>query len=93
MTERVRVEVADHVAVVALTRPEKHNAVDRAMFDGIAAAACEVGETPGVRAVVLHGEGQSFCAGIDVTSFMGGTDSFDDVLRRDGHRANLAQRA
>ena len=36
------------------------------MFNGILAAADEVAATPGVRAVVLHGEGPSFCSGLDV---------------------------
>ena len=52
--ERVRIEVADHVATVTLARGDKHNALDRAMFEGIVAAAQEVSETPGVRAVVLQ---------------------------------------
>ena len=33
--ERVRVEVEDHVALVTLTRPDKHNALDLAMFEAI----------------------------------------------------------
>src|SRR4051795_3909894 len=93
MSERVRIEVADHVAVVTLTRPDKHNALDGAMFEGILAAADEVAATPGVRAVVLHGEGASFCSGLDVASLMSGPISLDDILERDGRRANLAQRA
>jgi enoyl-CoA hydratase/carnithine racemase len=66
--ERVRVEVADHVATVALARPDKHNALDLRMFDAIVAAAEQVAAEPGVRAVVLHGEGPSFCSGLDVAS-------------------------
>ena len=93
MSERVRIEVADHVAVVALTRPDKHNALDGAMFEGILAAADEVAATPGVRAVVLYGEGPSFCSGLDVASLMSGPISLDDILERDGRRSNLAQRA
>ena len=61
-------DVTDHVATVALARPEKHNALDQAMFTAIVEAAEQVAATPGVRAVVLHGEGPSFCSGIDVTS-------------------------
>jgi enoyl-CoA hydratase/carnithine racemase len=95
-SERTRIEIADHVAVVTLTRPEKHNALDAAMFEGIAAAAQEVGGTRGVRAVVLCGEGPSFCSGLDVGSFLesgDGVDGFDVLLERDGGRgANLAQR-
>ena len=92
--QRARVEVADHVATVTLARPDKHNALDRAMFEAIAAAAAEVGATPGVRAVVLHGEGPSFCSGLDVGSFLAdGPNGFDILLDREGARgANLAQR-
>ena len=70
MTERVRIEIADHVAVVTLTRPDKHNALDVAMFDGIIGAAERLRSEPGVRAVVLHGDGPSFCSGLDVVSIM-----------------------
>jgi len=94
MSERVRIEVADHVATVTLTRPDKHNALDGAMFEGIIGAAEEVAGTPGVRAVVLHGEGPSFCSGLDVASLATGPISLDDILERSGgRRANLAQRA
>jgi enoyl-CoA hydratase/carnithine racemase len=94
MTEqRVRIDVADHVADVCLTRPDKHNALDGAMFEGILAAADEVASTPGVRAVVLHGEGKSFCSGLDIASLASGPISLDDILQRNGRRANTAQRA
>jgi enoyl-CoA hydratase/carnithine racemase len=91
---RTRIEVADHVAVVSLTRPDKHNALDRAMFEGIAAAAAEVGATPGVRAVVLHGDGPSFCSGLDIASILAdGPTGFEFLNERSGPRnANLAQR-
>src|SRR3954464_14911272 len=91
--QRVRIDVNDHVAEVALTRPDKHNALDGAMFEGILAAADEVAATPGVRAVVLYGEGPSFCSGLDVASLMSGPISLDDILERNGRRSNVAQRA
>jgi enoyl-CoA hydratase/carnithine racemase len=69
-SERVRIEVADHVAVVTMTRPDKHNALDIPMFEGLVTAAKEVAATPGVRAVILHGEGPSFCSGIDVAGVL-----------------------
>jgi enoyl-CoA hydratase/carnithine racemase len=83
---RVRVDIDGHVARVALTRPEKHNALDLAMFEAIVAAAEEVRSTPAVRAVVLHGEGPSFCSGLDLGSLMsapGGLDGAQDALRGD----------
>ena len=67
---RVRIEIADHVASVTLSRPDKHNALDLPMFEAILDAARRLGGEPGVRAVVLHGEGPSFCSGLDVVSIM-----------------------
>jgi enoyl-CoA hydratase/carnithine racemase len=40
------------------------------MFEGIIGAADRLTREPGVRAVVLHGEGPSFCSGLDLTSMM-----------------------
>jgi enoyl-CoA hydratase/carnithine racemase len=78
--ERVRVEVSDHVATVTLARPEKHNALDQAMFEAIVEAAEQIRATPGVRAVVLHGEGPSFCSGIDVTNAFSAGDGLNGGL-------------
>lgn len=65
--DRVRVRVGDdQVAVVTLTRADKSNALDGRMFDALIAAGEHVRRTPGVRAVVLTGEGKGFCAGIDM---------------------------
>jgi enoyl-CoA hydratase/carnithine racemase len=95
MTEqRVKVEVADHVAVVTLTRPDKHNALDVPMFEGILAAAEQVGSEPGVRAVVLHGDGPSFCSGLDIMGMLSsgeGMDGLTDPLK--GEVPNRFQRA
>jgi enoyl-CoA hydratase/carnithine racemase len=91
--QRVRVDVTDHVATVTLDRPEKHNALDGAMFEGLLGAAASVAATPGVRAVVLHGAGPSFCSGLDIASLMTGPVSLDDVLAREpGQRGNAVQR-
>jgi enoyl-CoA hydratase/carnithine racemase len=68
--DRVTIEVADRVAVVTLDRPEKHNALDTAMFEAIIAAADRLAHESGVRAVVLHGAGPSFCSGLDLMSMM-----------------------
>jgi enoyl-CoA hydratase/carnithine racemase len=82
--ERVRIEIADHVATVTLARAEKHNALDVAMFEGILGASERLRSEPGIRAVVLHGEGPSFCSGLDVMSIMAsgnGTDALLEPLR------------
>ncbi|MBV9310247.1 MAG: crotonase/enoyl-CoA hydratase family protein [Solirubrobacterales bacterium] len=93
--ERVRVEVQDHVALVTLTRPEKHNALDLAMFEGLIEAASQVSREPGVRAVVVSGEGPSFCSGLDVMGVMAssenGLGALTDPLN--GETPNWFQRA
>ena len=77
--DRVRTDVTDHVATVTLARPDKHNALDRAMFEAIIAAAERLSSEPGVRAVVLHGEGPSFCSGLDLASLVS-TDAGIDAI-------------
>ena len=67
---RVQVGIQDHVATVTLNRPDKHNALDIPMFDGILAAAEELAGASSVRAVVLHGAGPSFCSGLDIAGVM-----------------------
>jgi len=66
---RVSVEIEGGVAQVRLSRPEKMNAVDMAMIDAVIAAAERLAQEPGLRAVVLAGEGRAFCAGLDVANF------------------------
>ncbi|MBV9607880.1 MAG: crotonase/enoyl-CoA hydratase family protein [Solirubrobacterales bacterium] len=78
--ERVAISITDHVAVVTLTRPDKHNALDVAMFEAIAGAAERLAAEPGVRAVVLHGDGPSFCSGLDVAGVMANQPGSDDLM-------------
>ena len=65
--QRVTVTVTDGVADVRLNRPDKRNALDHAMFDGIFAAADQVANDASVRVVVLSGVGKAFCAGLDTS--------------------------
>ena len=69
MNDRVSITLAGGVADVRLTRPDKMNAFDDAMFTGVLAAGAQLAATPGLRAVVLSGEGRSFCAGLDMGKF------------------------
>jgi len=72
--DRVKIEVADAIAQVRLARPDKRNALDGAMFAGLAEAGEWVKTAPRVRAVVLSGEGPSFCAGLDFATFQAFAD-------------------
>jgi enoyl-CoA hydratase/carnithine racemase len=91
--ERVVIKVDQHVAIVTLARPDKHNALDLPMLDAIDAAAERLRSEPGVRAVVLHGAGRSFSSGLDFTAVAasGGLEAFTGIL--DEPAPNYFQRA
>ncbi len=70
------------------------NALDQAMFTGIAAAGATLAAAAGVRAVVLSGAGRAFCAGLDMASFasLAGTSGGAGSLEGRSHgEANLFQ--
>jgi enoyl-CoA hydratase/carnithine racemase len=70
MTELVKVEHHPHGLVeVCLHRPDKMNAITPAMFDALIAAGEALIHQPGLRCVVLRGEGKAFCAGLDLSNF------------------------
>lgn len=58
------------VATVALNRPEKHNGVDWPMLKAVRTVQLKLAKHKTLRAVILKGEGPSFCAGLDVKSVM-----------------------
>lgn len=77
MTDRVIFTREGPVAVVTLNRPEKHNAVDLGMFEALAATGQSLARDASLRAVVLHGAGPSFCAGVDLSIFQGRDSAID----------------
>ncbi|GED99186.1 crotonase/enoyl-CoA hydratase family protein [Gordonia crocea] len=60
--------VHDDVAHVRLNRPDKHNGLTLDMIEDLARAADRAAEDRSLRAVVLSGEGPSFCSGLDFAS-------------------------
>lgn len=69
MAERVTMTINAGVADVRLSRPEKLNALDAAMFAALIEAGEALKARKDVRAVVLSGEGRAFCAGLDFSMF------------------------
>lgn len=65
--QTVEYDVNGHVATIWLNRPEKRNALNRALFDELADAAARAEADPEVRAVLLRGRGKTFCAGGDLS--------------------------
>ena len=93
-SERVVIETSGGVADVRMTRADKHNALDPEMFRALDGALEELRGARGLRAVVLSGEGPSFCSGLDFPSFMQEGLEISEALfaHRDGDAANVAQR-
>lgn len=65
----VDVAFREHRAILTLRRPDVLNAMNWDVFEGLARAADEIAAAGDVRAVVVTGEGRSFCSGIDTSSF------------------------
>jgi len=57
------------IGILLLNRPEKRNALSDAMVEEIDACLAAVPED--VRALVLHGAGKHFCAGLDLAELSG----------------------
>lgn len=72
MSERryVQYTVENGIAQVRLTRPDKLNALTLQTLDELVATARELRRDKTLRAVVLAGEGDSFCAGLDFASVL-----------------------
>lgn len=74
MSDRIQISRNGGVADVRLNRPEKMNALDAEMFTALNDTSTSLAADPGLRCVVLSGEGRSFCAGLDFSGFQGMTD-------------------
>ncbi len=64
--ERVLVEIARGIGTVTLNRPEKLNALDRALCDELREALALLANSDAVRVMVITGAGRAFCAGADL---------------------------
>ncbi len=57
---------AKGAAWIWMNRPERHNAFDEHLIEGLTATLRQLGEDDAIRAVVLAGRGKSFSAGADI---------------------------
>jgi methylglutaconyl-CoA hydratase len=63
---------------IVLNRPEVRNAFDEEVIEAISSCAANAAENPNVRAMVLSGAGQAFCAGADL-AWMGKAIAYSQV--------------
>ncbi|MBJ7599186.1 MAG: hypothetical protein DLM67_06095 [Candidatus Nephthysia bennettiae] len=72
-------EVRNGVAWLRLNRPESRNAINEPLRQALAESIKRAERAPEVRALVLVGEGQAFCAGADVREFQGRTGAVEQI--------------
>jgi enoyl-CoA hydratase/carnithine racemase len=85
--EVLKVERAENYLTLTLNRPEKRNAINRAMIEALDGALASAQEDKSVRAVIIRGEGRGFCSGLDLRDIDGlvtGGMTFDKVINRLG---------
>lgn len=66
MANEILYTIKDGIATVTLNRPEKRNALNIALLDGMTDIFQRLETDPDVRAVVIRGEGKAFCSGLDL---------------------------
>ena len=64
--ETITLERRGHVGVLTLNRPDRLNAINRAMMAEVSAAVATVKADDEFRALVVTGAGKGFCAGADL---------------------------
>lgn len=69
MPELIVEAICPGVTIVRINRPEKRNACDRAVWQGIADAVDRLAQHDDTRAVILTGTGEHFCAGDDIVAY------------------------
>lgn len=91
--DRINIELKQNIAYVTLARPDKRNALDMAMFKGIVATIKTLRKDRSIRAVIVSGQGEDFCSGLDVKSMMKSASGPLKLLTKfNPWSANLAQR-
>jgi len=90
--QRVTVEIINHIANVRLNRADKLNALDMPMFIALEHTIKTLRKNRDIRAVIVSGNGDNFCSGLDVKAIMKSPMSMLKLLfKARPWRANLAQ--
>ena len=77
MSELIKVEQVASILRIVLNNPEKMNAVTQPMYQALADAMQQGDENPEVRVIFLCAEGENFCAGNEIGSFIAALDDPD----------------
>ena len=93
-TDSVKISVTDSIATVTLNRPERRNAWDDSLGEGLEHAFTVLSADQDVRCIVVTGAGSAFCSGADLATgfpaLRSGHDDLTGTLRRRFHPGFLA---
>src|SRR5262245_13969353 len=81
-TELVRSEHREGIAILTLNRPDKLNAINKAMIEQLAQALDAAEASDSVRAIVVNGAGRAFSAGFDLDMEVSGEGKPDSQAVR-----------
>jgi enoyl-CoA hydratase/carnithine racemase len=84
---RLRCERAGALARITLSHPGRLNAMSRAMWRALRATITELAADPGLRCIIMQGEGGHFCAGGDISEYP--DFRFDEASLRDFHEHDV----
>ncbi|MCY4415289.1 MAG: enoyl-CoA hydratase/isomerase family protein [Chloroflexi bacterium] len=95
--QNLTIECDGQIGVVTLNRPEKLNAIDRALHLEMMDACAELRDDDGIRVVIFTGAGRGFCSGADLTADRSRPDNPSRAERLDeynwvGHQALMIYR-
>lgn len=89
----VSLKIDNNIAFVTLNRAEKRNALDMSMFKTIDSISRQLRKNRHIRAVIVQGNGEDFCSGLDIKSVLKEKSSAIRLLAKwVPGQANLAQR-
>lgn len=92
MSGSVVVDMEDRIAIITLSRPEKHNAFNQCMRVALADALEQLTSDPDVQAIVITGHGKHFSVGGDIAAFAGPGAAGLDAILSAAHRCIRAIR-
>ena len=82
MSDRVLTSLDGGILTATLNRPDKKNAIDTPMIDGLLDVLGRADLDAGVRVVALRGAGSDFCAGMDLNELLASADKSVEENRR-----------
>lgn len=82
----LKMDVADGVAVVTVSRPQAMNALNTRFFEEMDALVAEIAGRDDVKAVVITGDGKAFVAGADIAEMVGKTPDEARAFSRLGQK-------